>query len=130
MRFEVGAAFAIGILLPLLETCRRGMGYWFVEATTMLEDFVGGGLLLLAATLSTRGARTAPLWMLLAWASVTAMMTMSFIDQLEGTLRGADLEPHNELVLGIKFLLWAVCSSSLVLAFVHARPPAPPRGYW
>jgi len=125
MRFQVSAAFAIGVLLPTLETCRRGAGYWLVDATTMLEDFVAGGLLLLAAALSTRGARSAPLWMLLAWASVTAMMTTSFVDQLEVTLRGAETEPHNGVVLCIKFLLWSTCMLSLVLSFLHARAVRP-----
>ena len=48
MRFEVAAAFTVGLLLPVLETIRRGLGYWRVEATTMLEDYLGGALLVLA----------------------------------------------------------------------------------
>ena len=47
MRFEVIAAFAIGILLPALETCRRGMGEWAVDFKTMFTDFLAGALLLI-----------------------------------------------------------------------------------
>lgn len=46
MRFEVIAAFTIGVLLPVPETYRRGVGYWGVEFTTMFEDYVAGALLL------------------------------------------------------------------------------------
>ena len=42
VRFEVITAFTIGILLPILETYRRGVGYWGVEFTTMFEDYVDG----------------------------------------------------------------------------------------
>jgi len=125
MRFEVSAAFAIGVLLPVLESCRRGFEHWLVDATTMLEDFAAGGLLLFAAAVSARGRRNAPLWMLLAWASVTAMMSISFVDQLEVTLRGAETEPQNGLVLVIKFLLWGTCMLSLVLSFRRARLARP-----
>ena len=47
MRFETISAFAIGILLPLLETGRRGIGHWSINFTTMFEDYVAGALLLI-----------------------------------------------------------------------------------
>ncbi len=40
VRFNVIAAMAIGILLPALETIRRGLSFWFVSFTTMFEDAV------------------------------------------------------------------------------------------
>lgn len=49
MRFEVIAAFIIGILLPLLETGRRGIGHWTINFTTMFEDYLAGALLLIGA---------------------------------------------------------------------------------
>ena len=49
MRFEVVAAFALGVLLPVLETVRRGITYWTVDFTTMFEDYLGGALLLTGA---------------------------------------------------------------------------------
>jgi len=116
MRFEVGAAFVIGVLLPVLETCRRGLDHWLVDSTTMLEDYVAGLLLLFAATISVRGKRNALLWLVLAWGAVTGMMTSSFISQLESTLRGGELEPRNGLVLFVKFLLWGTGMLSLVFS--------------
>jgi len=121
MRFEVSAAFVVGVLLPVLETCRRGLNHWLVDSTTMLEDYLAGLLLLFAAIVSLRGKRNASLWLVLAWGSVTAMMSISFLDQLESTLRGAVLEPQNGLVFLIKFLLWGTCMLSLVLSFIGAQ---------
>ncbi|HKG59299.1 MAG TPA: hypothetical protein VKB05_05925 [Pyrinomonadaceae bacterium] len=40
MRFEVVAALVIGILLPVLETARRGISHWTVNFTTMFEDYL------------------------------------------------------------------------------------------
>ena len=42
MRFEIVAAFIIGALLPVMETLRRGVSHWLVNATTMFEDYVAG----------------------------------------------------------------------------------------
>jgi len=121
MRFEIAAAYAIGILLPLLETCRRGLGHWTVSTMTMLEDYVGGGLLLFAAILSTRRVRTAPQWLLAAWAAVSAMMALSFFHHLEETIRGDATEPNNTAVLAVKSLLLATSLAALVLSFISAR---------
>ena len=121
MRYETIAAFVIGILLPVLETCRRGFGHWTVSSMTMLEDYAAGGLLLFAAVLSTRGRRAAPLWLLAAWSAVSAMMATSFFYHLEETLRGEANELNNTLVLAVKFLLLATCFTAVVLSFRRAR---------
>lgn len=121
MRFEVVAAYAIGILLPALETCRRGLGHWTVSTMTMLEDYAAGGLLLFAAILSSRAARTASLWLLAAWSAVSTMMATSFFYHLESTLRGAEVEPNNTIVLAFKVLLLATGLTALVLSFRRAR---------
>jgi hypothetical protein len=121
VRFEVAAAYAFGLLLPVLETCRRGIGHWAVSTMTMLEDYAGGGLLLLAAVLSTRRSAAAPLWMLGAWSGVTAMMAISFLYHFEETVRGDATEPRNTVVLAIKALLLAASLAALVLSFRRAR---------
>jgi hypothetical protein len=40
VRFDVIAAIVLGILIPTLETVRRGIGYWSVSFTTMFEDYL------------------------------------------------------------------------------------------
>src|SRR5262245_32254616 len=117
MRFEVTAAFFIGVLLPVLETVRRGLGYWSVEFTTMFEDYVGGAMLLIAAWAAVRGLRWASPFLLVAWSAVTGMMTLSFVSQIEETVRGVDLEPNNGIVLCVKAMLFACCMYSLMLSF-------------
>jgi hypothetical protein len=111
------AAWAVGILLPLLETCRRGFGTWRVEATTMLEDYLAGAVLLLAAFAATRAMAYAGRLLLAAWAGVGTMMTISLCSQVEETIRAVDLEPHNGVVLGFKALLWAVSLVALTGSF-------------
>lgn len=116
MRFEVASAFVIGALVPVLETLRRGLGHWTVEFTTMFEDYVAGGLLLIAAWLSYRSRRGGPVFLVLAWAYFSGLMSSSFWSQLEETLRQTAAEPHNPVVVTVKFFLWAICITSLVLA--------------
>ena len=120
MRFQVTAAFAIGILLPVLETCRRGISHWSVSFTTMFEDYLAGALLLVGAWAAYRARPWGTLFLVLAWAYVTGMMGGSFWGQLEGTFRDATSEPNNLSVVIVKFLLWGTCVVSLVLSFQGA----------
>lgn len=124
MRFEVTAALVIGILLPVLETCRRGIGQWMSDVTTMFEDYVAGALLLTGAWAVRRNRHWAPLFLVAAWAYVTGMMSSSFWYQLEETVRGIVAEPP--VVLVVKFLLWGTCVLALVSSFryvMHLRSP-------
>lgn len=124
MRFEVSAAFVIGILLPLLETVRRGIGHWSVEFTTMFEDYVAGALLLIGAWAAQRARSWGAIFLVLAWAYVAGLMGSSFWSQLEETLRQTASEPHNPLVVIVKFLLWGTCVVSLILSFRRATHTA------
>jgi hypothetical protein len=117
MRFEVAAAFVIGLLLPVMETARRGIGHWAVEFTTMFEDYVAGGLLLLGAWAATRSRSWGPTFLLLAWAYFAGLMSSSFWWQLEQAIRQTASEPNSMLVLVVKTILWLTCVVSLVLAF-------------
>jgi hypothetical protein len=120
LRFEVAAAFVIGILLPVLETCRRGIGYWLVDFTTMFEDYVAGALLLVGGWAVHNGRRWGSVFLVLAWAYFTGLMSSSFWSQLEETVRQTATESNNFLVVIVKFILWSVCVSSLCLSFRSA----------
>jgi hypothetical protein len=117
MRFEVISAFIVGILLPLLETYRRGIGHWAIDVTTMFEDYVAGLLLLIGASTTFRQKRWGPLFLLLAWAYVSGMMGGSFWYQLEDTIRGRAEEVNNLQVVLVKFVLWGIAVASLALSF-------------
>ena len=114
MRFEVRAALAIGILLPVLETYRRGFGYWRVEFTTMFEDYLAGALLLAAAWGALRARAWARDGLVIAWAWVTGMMTTSLISQIEDTVREGSPEPDNALVISVKTALFVVSACALI----------------
>ena len=117
MRFEIIAAFTIGVLLPMLETARRGISHWTINFTTMFEDYVGGALLLIGGWAAYRSKPWGPVFLVLAWAAFSGLMTSSFVSQLEETLRQTADEPNNLLVVVVKFLLWSVGVVSLVLSF-------------
>jgi hypothetical protein len=120
MRFEVVAAFAMGILLPVLETGRRGIGHWAINFTTMFEDYFAGALLLVGAWATYRARSWGLTFLLLAWAWLTGSISSSFWSQLEETLRHTASEPNNLLVVTVKFLLWITCVVALVLSFRRA----------
>jgi hypothetical protein len=117
VRFEVSAAFCVGVLLPVLETVRRGFGHWAIEATTMLEDYLAGGLLVAAGLAAWREATFAKPLLLAVWAGVAAMMSISLVSQIEDTIRAVELEPNNSIVLLFKVLLWVTCISALLRSF-------------
>ena len=120
MRFEIIAAIVMGVLLPVLETARRGISHWSINLTTMFEDYVAGALLLVGGWAAYRSRSWGPVFLVLAWAYFSGLMTSSFVGQLEETLRQAASEPNNMLVVVVKFLLWSVCVVSLVLSFRSA----------
>ena len=125
MRFEIVAAFTIGVLLPILETARRGISHWTINFTTMFEDYVAGALLLIGGWAAYRSKPWGPVFLVLAWAAFSGLMTSSFVSQLEETLRHTADEPNNLLVVVVKFLLWSVCVVSLVLSFRTATQRRP-----
>jgi hypothetical protein len=127
MRFEAKAALAIGILLPVLETYRRGLGHWGVEFSSMFEDYLAGALLLAGAWAAYRRHFSQGALLLAAWAWVTGMMTISFVDQVEVTIRGVDLEPMNTDVLVVKFLLLATSAAALLGSFRFVSGARDPR---
>ena len=117
MRFEIIAAFAMGVLLPVLETARRGISHWAINFTTMFEDYLAGALLLVGGWAAYRSKSWGPVFLVLSWAYFSGLMTSSFVGQLEETLRQSASEPNNLLVVVVKFLLWSVCVTSLMLSF-------------
>ena len=117
MRFEIIAAFVIGVLLPILETARRGISHWAINFTTMFEDYLAGALLLIGGWAAYRSKSWGPMFLVVAWAYFSGLMTSSFVAQIEETLRQSASEPNNLLVVVVKSLLWGVCIVSLVLSF-------------
>ena len=53
MKGTQALAYAMGAMFILGETARRGLDYFAINATTMLEDYGSGVLLILAAAACT-----------------------------------------------------------------------------
>ena len=87
----------------------------------MFEDYLGGALLLIGAWAAYRKRSWGATFLLLAWASISGLMTSSFISQLEDTIRQTATEPNNIVVVIFKFLLWSIAVTSLVLSFRRAQ---------
>jgi hypothetical protein len=114
MQYGAKAAIAMGVLLPGLETYRRGIGTWQTNFTTMFEDYWAGALLLLCAWAAARRRPSAPLLLLVVWGWVTGMILIATIAQLETTFRGDSSDPRNTQVVVAKLVLLAFSASGLV----------------
>jgi hypothetical protein len=119
VRFDVVAAILLGILLPTLETVRRGIGYWSVSFTTMFEDYLAGAALIVCALGALRGARWAPLALLVVWSGVASMILLSTVSQIEHHFWGDDPEPRSGVVLCAKVFLLLVSIVALSQSVRH-----------
>lgn len=126
-RFAIVSAALLGVLFPLLETLRRGLGTWLTKPVTMLEDYVAGGLLLWAVAALAQRRPSGWVVMLAAAAYTTGMMSSSFWNQLEAQLRGEAWEANQGLIVAIKLVLWGlplaltILSAKVVLHGAKAR---------
>lgn len=117
-RFAVVSAAVLGVLFPLLETLRRGLGAWLTTPVTLLEDYVAGALLLWAAIFLAQRRASGWVVMLAAAAYATGMMSSSFWKQLEAQLTGETWEANQGVVIAFKLFLWGL---PLILTIVSAR---------
>jgi uncharacterized membrane protein YdcZ (DUF606 family) len=114
MRFEVVAAYAMGIGLPLLEALRRKTN--FEHFHSYVDDFIAGALLLYAAHAVTRGRRNGPVLLAVAWAVLCGGLYGSFFWQLtSGESHDVGGLPNTTVVV-IKGVLYAIALVGLVLA--------------
>ncbi len=95
------------------ETSRRGLGYFSINATTMLEDYLAGLLLLTAAVLWTKHHPQGKKFMIAAWAYATGGMFVPFFAHLEAYTRGVTFRtdhPHEDLnSVILKGIIWGTC---------------------
>ena len=101
------------------ETSRRGFGYFSINATTMVEDYLCGALLLSAALFWFKKHKIAPKLMAVAWAYGTGGMFVPFFAHLEAWLRGVtfrDDHPHADIEsVVLKGAIWAICLTCLIV---------------
>ena len=124
MALLMAALFVVG------ETSRRGLGYFSINATTMIEDYLCALFLFIAAWVSWRKLALAPKLMVAAWAYATGGMFVPFAAHLEAFLRGTTFRPdHPHADLGsvvLKGVIWAICLVCLLVSLrVTNSDPAP-----
>ena len=111
-RFEVASAYVVGILLPGLEALRRGTNFdnpeWYVD------DFIAGGLLLLAASSVSRGRAYGPHLLTGSWGVLCGGLYGSFFGQLQSPLPDDISGLPNPVVVAIKGVFWAVAMAGFV----------------
>ena len=64
-RFEIAAAYCLGVALPVFEVCRRRTN--FSDIPGYIDDFIIGGLLLFAARSAERGRPHGRALLVAAW---------------------------------------------------------------
>ncbi|MGB0936528.1 MAG: hypothetical protein ACPGTQ_03670 [Colwellia sp.] len=117
LTYLMSAVFILG------ETLRRGLSYLSVNATTMVEDYLCGALLLTAAILWTKASKLASKYMVAAWAYATGGMFVPFYAHLEAFLRNETFRPDhihtdfNSVVL--KGVIWSICLICFIVAIRH-----------
>ena len=114
MRFELIAAYAMGVALPLLEVLRRRTNFETISG--YVDDFIAGALLLYAARSVSRRRPSGPVLLVAAWAVLCGGLYNSFFGQLE---RGASQDVSGlatATVVLIKGVLYAIALSALVLS--------------
>src|SRR5215510_10768584 len=123
MRFELAAAYVMGVALPLLEVLRRRTNFETISG--YVDDFIAGGLLLYAARAVSRGRPSGRVLLVLAWAVLCGGLYNSFFGQLAGAgSRDVSGLPGAAVVV-VKGALYAVALTSLVLS---VRAAVPDRG--
>lgn len=114
IRFEHAAAYAMGVGLPVLETLRRRTNFETISG--YVDDYIAGGLLLYAAFAASRGRRSGPVLLVIAWAVLCGGLYGSFFGQLEsGGARDVGGLPKL-VVVAIKGGLYAVALVALAFS--------------
>jgi len=111
------------IVYTLGETLRRGLSYFSVNATTMMEDYLCGALMIVAAFLWAKGSALAHRYMIAAWGYATGGMFVPFFSHLEAYLRGATFradhshEDLNSVIL--KGVIWGISLICFIVVLRH-----------
>lgn len=125
MKVVYRTTWAMAFIFLVGETARRGFGYFSINATTMIEDYLCGLLLLWAAWAWHKGFRSAHTTMAVAWAYSTGGMLVPFAAHFEAWLRGVEFRPDHPIAdtgsIVLKGILWAVSLACLIVTLRSRR---------
>ena len=121
MRFELVAAYAMGVALPVLEVLRRRTNFETISG--YVDDLIAGGLLLYAARAVSRRKPSGPVLLVAAWAVLCGGLYGSFFYQLESDAPSDVSGLANATVVLIKGVLYALALIGLGFSVRAAVPP-------
>jgi len=114
MRFELVAAYVMGVALPVLEVLRRRTNFETISG--YVDDFIAGGLLLYAAQAVSQQKPRGPILLVAAWAVLCGGLYGSFFHQLESSASHDVSGLANMTVVLIKGVLYTVALVALALS--------------
>ena len=117
--------FVMALVFLLGETARRGIGYFSINATTMIEDYLCGALLLLAAWIWYKGYDIAPKMMSGTWGYATGGMFVPFAAHFEAYLRGVEYRPDHPITdtksIVMKGVIWIICLVCFIVTLINHK---------
>ncbi|MBY6196229.1 hypothetical protein [Vibrio hangzhouensis] len=112
--------YAMSAVFLLGEIARRGINYFSINATTMMEDLLCGALLFMAATMLVKRMKQAKLMLVGAWGYAFGGMFVLFFAHLEAFLRGVEMRADHLIVdvnsIILKGVIWLLCGVLLLLS--------------
>ncbi|RJG36329.1 hypothetical protein [Motilimonas pumila] len=122
MKFVYYMTYPMILIYTLGETLRRGVDYFSINATTMLEDYSAAVFFILATWAWVKANENAEKLMLLAWAYAAGGMFVPFFAHLEAFLRGVTFrEDHIHTDVGSIVLKGSVWVISVICLFIVMR---------
>src|SRR5438105_4340165 len=113
-RFEIAAAYCLGIALPVFEVCRRRTN--FSDIPGYIDDFIIGGILLFAARSAERGDPSGRSLLVAAWGILCGGLWGSLLSQIYNTAPQDISGLPNIVVIALKLLVYGIAISGLVLS--------------
>jgi hypothetical protein len=109
-----------GVFFLVIEYLRRGVSYYAINASTMIEDSALGILFLAAAFVYRKNKSLGQKLIISSWAYAVGAMLLPFIAHLEAFLRGATFRPdHPHTDVGsivLKGIIWGICVVVFVMS--------------
>jgi hypothetical protein len=119
-RFEVVAAWALGVALPVFEVCRRRTN--FSDVPGYIDDFIVGGLLLFAAWSAASERRCGRTLLVAAWGILCGGLWSSFFGQFCNPASHDMSGLPNMTVVCLKLVTYCIAVVALVLSIRRNVP--------
>lgn len=114
--------YGFGIFFILIENLRRGLSYFSINATTMIEDYLMGIILIVVAFIYGKNRELGTKLMIGAWSYAVGGMFVPFAAHLEANLRGVTFRPdhihtdvHSIILKGVVWLVAVLILGTVII---------------